>query len=109
MGESSGRKRQARATSIGGRGKAENLEFLRNHFRAHPCVDCGETDLAVLEFDHVRGQKTTEVSKLLTSSLARVKAEVALCDVRCANCHRRKTARECGWWIYAAVQQRRGC
>lgn len=86
--------------------KAENVAWLREFFRSHACVDCGETDLAVLEFDHVRGRKTTEISKLLKSSLARVRSEVALCDVRCANCHRRKTARERGWWIHAAVQRR---
>ncbi len=27
-----------------------------------------------------------------------VAEEVALCDVRCANCHRRRTAQQLGWW-----------
>lgn len=96
--------RRAKVAASNKHRKAENIAFLREHLRAHPCVDCGETDLAVLEFDHVRGEKTSEVSKLVKLSLARIKSEVALCDVRCANCHRRKTVRECGWWIHAAVQ-----
>jgi hypothetical protein len=28
---------------------------------------------------------------------ARVRAEIEKCDVRCVNCHRRKTARDFGW------------
>lgn len=60
----------------------------------HPCVDCGEPDILVLEFDH-RGDitKHANVSTMINStySLARVQEEVAKCDVRCANCHKRKT------------------
>lgn len=79
-------------------------QFLADHLAGHPCVDCGETDPVVLEFDHVRGEKIAEVSKLARSSVARVAAEVAKCDVRCGNCHRRKTARERNWWIWRAAQ-----
>jgi hypothetical protein len=27
-----------------------------------------------------------------------LKAEIAKCQVRCANCHRRRTAAQFGWW-----------
>jgi hypothetical protein len=63
----------------------------------HPCVDCGEADPEVLDFDHIpgRGPKLANVSVLLQQhySLRRLIAEVALCEVRCANCHRRITRR----------------
>ena len=76
---------------------------LAEYLLAHPCVDCGETDLRVLEFDHREDEvKLAEVT-LLSSSLAawhRVEAEIAKCDVRCANCHRRKTAERGGHWRY---------
>ena len=64
-------------------------EFLRSH----PCVDCGEKDLCVLEFDHVRGKKHSNVSKLISEgySFKTVYGEIKKCEVRCANCHRRKT------------------
>ncbi len=66
----------------------------------HPCVDCGETDVVCLEFDHVRGEKVAEISHMLKTSYswAAVKTEIEKCEVRCANCHRRKTARELGWY-----------
>ena len=60
----------------------------------HSCVDCGETDITVLEFDHLR-DKTKDVSALMkgTSSWSRIEAKILKCAVRCANCHRRETER----------------
>ena len=71
------------------------LEYLLEH----PCVDCGESNPIVLEFDHVRGKKYKAVSELMSwdYSLKTLKDEIAKCDVRCANCHRIKTAQERGW------------
>lgn len=66
----------------------------------HPCVDCGETDPVVLEFDHVDpSTKTGTVSNLIRQHQpwSRVEAEILKCDVRCANCHRRRTSIQFGW------------
>lgn len=81
--------------------RAERNGRLASYLREHPCVDCGETDLRVLEFDHDDpSQKLTEVTKLVATSMPwwRVEAEIAKCTVRCANCHRRRTVEQGGFW-----------
>ena len=63
----------------------------------HPCVDCGEVDIRVLEFDHRDPkQKQANISRMVADrcGIDRISAEVAKCDVRCANCHRRRSQDE---------------
>ena len=69
-------------------------EKLFNYLENHPCIDCGESDPVVLEFDHVRGKKSYNVSTMCWLALPwnSLMREIAKCEVRCANCHRRKTA-----------------
>lgn len=70
----------------------------------HPCVDCGEADPMVLDFDHLEPAfKRYSMSRLLSGttsgvSLKMVKVEIDKCVVRCANCHRRRTAQQFGSW-----------
>jgi 5-methylcytosine-specific restriction endonuclease McrA len=72
--------------------RARIRAHITEHLKAHPCVDCGETDPVILEFDHVVG-KDFNLSDAARKgvSMKRLKAEIAKCEVRCANCHRRKT------------------
>src|SRR5438034_450892 len=75
------------------RANDENKLRLFAYFSSHPCVDCGQTDIRCLEFDHVRGNKTNNIATLIKNlaSWSAIEAEIAKCEVRCANCHRRKT------------------
>jgi hypothetical protein len=86
-----------------------NRNFITEFLKTHPCVDCGETDILVLEFDHVRGKKTGNVSAMVNSafSLEAVRREVSKCEVRCANCHRRRTAEQFRWLSKRAPIMRR--
>jgi len=71
--------------------------YLIEYFRENPCVDCGETDPVVLEFDHL-SDKVFNISKgLRDRSRTSVLEEIAKCEVVCANCHRRRTARRRGF------------
>jgi hypothetical protein len=73
---------------------------LWQYLLEHPCVDCGLKDPLVLEFDHVElSAKRLEVNRLVQRGFAwpTVVEELAKCEVRCANCHRRRTARQFDW------------
>jgi 5-methylcytosine-specific restriction endonuclease McrA len=75
--------------------RRKNAQKIGEYLSTHPCVDCGESDILVLQFDHVRGTKSFMISDGLNSNgLARVMKEIEKCDVRCANCHIRKTTLE---------------
>lgn len=76
-----------------------NAEFVIGYLSSHPCVDCGERDIVLLQLDHLR-DKTADVSALSREgySLDRIKQEIAKCEVVCANCHLRRTAIRGGWY-----------
>lgn len=75
-------------------------DHVLRHLKRHPCVDCGKQDVVVLEFDHVRESKVTEVSTMVRygKSIPKLDAEIAKCDVVCANCHSRRTALRANTW-----------
>lgn len=102
-------RRQSAAARVGRVAAAR--AFADGYLAAHPCVDCGEGDREVLDFDHVAG-KVSLVSALVAwgAPRTRIEAEIARCQVRCANCHRRVTARRAGWSRLAgdAEDPRRG-
>ena len=80
--------------------RIENLQKVVNYLKEHPCVDCGETDPIVLEFDHIR-DKHKEISRLISDgvSFEMIQKEIEKCEVRCANCHRKRTAIQLGWYL----------
>jgi len=71
-------------------------KWLVEFFRSHPCVDCGETDPLVLEFDHLRDKRFEVTDQFASRSWQEILDEIAKCEVVCANCHRRRTARRRG-------------
>lgn len=81
------------------RQKENNRQFIIDYLSKHPCVDCGETDPVVLEFDHM-ANKSHNISKMVGSgfSINSIEREIDKCQVRCANCHRRKTAKDYNWF-----------
>ncbi len=74
----------------------ERTEWLLAYFATHPCSDCGEADPVVLEFDHLRDKEFDVAQALPYRGWASILAEIEKCEVVCANCHRRRTARRRG-------------
>jgi hypothetical protein len=74
-------------------------EYAYKYLETHPCSQCGETDIRVLEFHHVVG-KDMAVAAMVAGgySIERIQAELDKCIVLCANCHRKLTVEERGWF-----------
>lgn len=79
-----------------------NRRYTLQYLSTHPCVDCGETDIRVLQFDHIDPDlKYDRVANLIfRSSLATLQAEIDKCEVRCANCHAKRTAEHRNYYEY---------
>ena len=79
--------------------RKQNRQLLLDYLTGQSCIDCGESDPLLLDFDHRDGtHKLDEVGGLIgTGQWGKVAAEIAKCDVRCGNCHRKRTAKQFGW------------
>jgi hypothetical protein len=75
--------------------RAALRQRLYEYMAERTCADCPESDPVVMEFDHVRGEKKANVGDLLArgSGWPAMLEEIGKCEMVCANCHRRRTAR----------------
>ena len=74
--------------------KAANKERIKEAARDHiwnylllnPCIDCGESDPLVLEFDHRDDcNKVGNISNMMESSIEKLQLEIDKCDIRCGS------------------------
>jgi hypothetical protein len=88
---------------------AELRRLVSEYLVGHPCIDCGEDNAAVLSFDHMRGRKVANVSTMVQEGWrwSRVEREIAKCEVRCANCHAKRTSRQQAWGSNRIERRRR--
>jgi len=74
---------------------ARNQAIIRDLREQTPCADCGESyPWWVMDFDHVEvGSKVRAVSVLAVRPVSEevLRAEIAKCEIVCANCHRHRT------------------
>jgi len=86
--------------------KKEMYLFFIEYFKSHPCIDCGESNPLVLEFDHIKGKKLEAISVMVGKQYTKqtILEEIEKCEVRCANCHRIKTAERGNWSMYNLLQ-----
>jgi hypothetical protein len=87
-------------------GVSSRIEEKRVYWKTHtdllaklrdvPCLDCGRRfAFYVMHFDHRNGtQKRATISQMISRAGTKtILAEVAKCDIVCANCHRERTYR----------------
>jgi len=86
-------------SSISRNKEARQLVF--EYLKKHPCIDCGETNVLALEFDHVHSKKFDVGTALMNNTtLDLLKKEIKKCVVRCSTCHRIKTHLEINSWRF---------
>jgi hypothetical protein len=74
------------------RARVEKHKAILDEAKSVPCTDCGQNyPPFVMDFDHVRGTKVRGVGEMRLYSTDRLIAEIAKCEVVCANCHRIRT------------------
>ncbi len=76
--------------------KRQKMREYVQEQKSKPCADCSHTyHYCVMDFDHRDDKtKTGDISRLYQqSSWKRLLAEIAKCDLVCANCHRLRTFR----------------
>ena len=100
--------RERRIAGIYANNKRRKQAIQKNvldYLRIHPCLDCGITNPIVLEFDHINDDKKDGIAQLIVRGFGWevVKAEIAKCEVVCANCHRLRTAKRGKFFKYSEV------
>lgn len=80
-----------RATEVR-KSKKQNKKALLAELKSVPCKDCGKTyPPYVMDFDHVRGAKSFNISYSEILETNKILEEAKKCDVVCSNCHRIRT------------------
>jgi hypothetical protein len=77
-----------------------------NYLLQNPCA-CGESDPIVLDFDHDDpATKEHHVAVMINGgwSWKSILQEISKCTVRCSNCHRRKTAKQFGYYAWLPTE-----
>lgn len=84
-------------------------DYIWSLLSTTPCMDCGEANPLVLEFDHrdpaMKEYKIAACRGAKTIGLDTLKQEIAKCDIICANCHRIRTQNMFGSWRLDFVVQ----
>ena len=70
-------------------------DYVRNLKESNPCTDCGRYGpYYCMDYDHITNVKNFEIGSAINNkmvSMDRLIAEIALCELVCAYCHRIRT------------------
>lgn len=76
--------------------------WFKEYKKTLKCNRCPENHPACLEFHHKdRNKKEKTISFIFKRTgwgIKRVMEEISKCEILCANCHRKETSKEEGWY-----------
>lgn len=76
-------------------------KYILDFLKKTKCVDCGNSDYRVLEFDHRnRKTKSFNLADATQYSIERIQLEISKCDVVCGNCHTIRTIEQRGYYKF---------
>lgn len=80
--------------------KNYNRQKFYDLMKTKSCMDCQESNIACLQFDHRdRANKNFNIADgVCTKAWSLVEEEIKKCDVVCANCHMKRTAKQFNWY-----------
>src|SRR4051812_34976431 len=79
---------KASAARVNRRRRTNHVNRIQEMKAGYGCADCEYSGHpAALQFDHVRGEKEFGLARAAMRRWEEIEAEIAKCDVVCANCH----------------------
>jgi hypothetical protein len=81
-------KKREKANALYLRNKEKMCKFMLDKH----CMDCGENNLVVLDFDHLHDKEQNISAMIGSRSWDSILNEISKCEVVCSNCHRKRTA-----------------
>lgn len=85
------------------RWREEQKVIFYHWLSSQSCLDCGNPDMRVLEFDHLDDKSYAIADKIGRVKFEILQEEIAKCDVVCANCHKIRTAERGEFYKYLAT------
>lgn len=70
------------------------------------CMDCGNDDIRVLEFDHLENKEFNLSAKIGGRKLESLMDEINKCDIVCSNCHKIRTSVRGNWYKNKFIMQK---
>ena len=81
--------------------KRNNQIELIKYMHDKACAVCSESDIRVLEFDHLNpAEKSFNIARAINDGKPWnvILAEIEKCQILCSNCHKKRTATQYGWF-----------
>lgn len=79
----------------------KSRNYIQDVLQNSKCMDCENDNWRVLEFDHKdKSTKLYNISMMYDLSTETIQKEIDKCEIRCANCHRIRTAKQFNTWRF---------